>query len=177
MDIETVMKRTESKISQIRQLWFGEWVDPIREGRSMTEEVLVVSADSRWTPETFESLRFAVARAQMDRWNYTDTLDDADAWVRRTAASENLVCDVHAVLEELDKLGLLLPPGGKTRVEFGVDAWMFGNPDGRPPTHIALLEGPDHAQYIRGVTEWPDGRDHKIKSLTSEWRTIKEVFG
>jgi len=92
----------------------------------MTEEVLVVSADSRWTPETFESLRFAVARAQMDRWNYTDTLDDADAWVRRTAASENLVCDVHAVLEELDKLGLLLPPGGKTRVEFGVDAWMFG---------------------------------------------------
>lgn len=114
----------------------------------------------RWTAETEEALAQWMYRA------FTGRVDWIDDQYKNTWITNARIC-----LIKLADLGLLLPPGGETRTEYGVDRGDDGDVTMTGMRAVGTdIPAQRFSTHQRQHTVWPDkGTNDHWASYTTAW--------
>lgn len=126
--------------------------------------------------ELLKDLAYVLANARLVRWGYDKSLDTEDArnWVARDVMGTLEEGSLDLLLGHLDDAGRLLPPGGSTRTEYGLE---------QPATTVVGIMAIGYgdrakkwATHEREVTVWPDEgpNDYWARYVTAWTKREKE---
>lgn len=129
-----------------------------------------------------KTLAGAVSHARLIRWDYHTTLDAGSAarWMAREEESENLLQDIEVVLGILADAGMLFPPGGETRTDYGcrIKQMAVNLPQGYE--EIVSMGSSKFAQkygtHKRTIVTWPEeqGPNDGWARYTGPWVKVEK---